>query len=79
ATFYASSDLCGAGGMHHQQIHATFSWRNGPPCYDCIFAKKDPSLPGFCGCCPDNLIALFHILQHFLSLCLGPVVQRDWR
>ncbi|KAI6159321.1 hypothetical protein EDD17DRAFT_1778999 [Pisolithus thermaeus] len=35
--------------MHHQCIHASPSWRNGAPCYDCVFVEKDPTLPGFQG------------------------------
>ncbi|KAJ3551631.1 hypothetical protein NM688_g4593 [Phlebia brevispora] len=49
ATFYAPSDLSGVGGMRRELIRATPSWRKGPPRYDCIFAEKDPSLPGFRG------------------------------
>ncbi|KAI6168508.1 hypothetical protein EDD17DRAFT_1772901 [Pisolithus thermaeus] len=49
ATFYAPSDLSGANGMHCQCIHASPSWRNGAPCYDCVFVEKDPTLPGFQG------------------------------
>ncbi|KAI6095769.1 hypothetical protein F5141DRAFT_1191197 [Pisolithus sp. B1] len=36
-------------GIHHQCIHASSSWRNGAPCYDCVFVEKDPTLPGFQG------------------------------
>ncbi|KAI6162860.1 hypothetical protein EDD17DRAFT_1776420 [Pisolithus thermaeus] len=49
ATFYAPSDLSGANGMHCQCIHASPSWRNGAPRYDCVFVEKDPTLPGFQG------------------------------
>ncbi|KAI5987164.1 hypothetical protein EDC04DRAFT_2873452 [Pisolithus marmoratus] len=49
AIFHAPSELSGANGMHHQCIHACPSWRNGPPCYDCVFVEKDPTLPGFQG------------------------------
>ncbi|KAI6097698.1 hypothetical protein EDD16DRAFT_1697820 [Pisolithus croceorrhizus] len=35
ATFHAPSDLSGANGMHCQCIHASPSWRNGAPRYDC--------------------------------------------
>ena len=59
ATFYAPSDLCGVGGMHHQRIHACSSWRNGPPRYDCVFAEKDPSLAGFHGLFVTQVIMFF--------------------
>ncbi|KAI6038103.1 hypothetical protein EDC04DRAFT_2868504 [Pisolithus marmoratus] len=49
ATLYAPSDFSGANGMHCQCIHASPSWRNGAPCYDCVFVEKDPTLPGFQG------------------------------
>ncbi|KAI6038734.1 hypothetical protein EDC04DRAFT_2868225 [Pisolithus marmoratus] len=32
-----------------QCIHASSSWRNGAPHYDCVFVEKDPTLPGFQG------------------------------
>ncbi|KAI5986581.1 hypothetical protein EDC04DRAFT_2873516 [Pisolithus marmoratus] len=49
ATFYAPSDFSGASGMHCQCIHASSSWRNGAPHYDCVFVEMDPTLPGFQG------------------------------
>ncbi|KAK7684219.1 hypothetical protein QCA50_012543 [Cerrena zonata] len=49
ATFYAPSDLSGAGGMHRERIRAVASWRKGPPRYDCAFLEKDTELPGFRG------------------------------
>ena len=76
ATFYAPSDLCGVGGMHHQRIHACSSWRNGPPHYDPVFAEKDPSLAGFRGLFVAQVILFF---SYFLSMCFSPVVQCNWR
>ncbi|KAK7684227.1 hypothetical protein QCA50_012551 [Cerrena zonata] len=37
ATFFAPSDPCGIGGMHHERIRATPLWRNEYPRYDCVF------------------------------------------
>jgi len=59
ATFYAPSDLSGANGMHHQHIHASSSWRNGLPHYDCVFVEKDPTLPGFQGLFVAQVLLLF--------------------
>ncbi|KIJ09968.1 hypothetical protein PAXINDRAFT_47340, partial [Paxillus involutus ATCC 200175] len=59
ATFFAPSELCGTGGMYHQRIHATPSWQNGPPRYDCVFAEKNPDLPGFQGLYVAQVISLF--------------------
>jgi len=49
STFYAPSDLSGVGGMRHEWIRATSSWRGGPPRYDCVFACTDPSVEGMRG------------------------------
>ncbi|KAI5993868.1 hypothetical protein EDD15DRAFT_2387937 [Pisolithus albus] len=59
ATFHAPSDLSGIGGMQSQRIHATPSWRGGPPRYDCVFIEKDPSLPGFQGLLVAQVILIF--------------------
>lgn len=49
ATFYSPSDISGVGGMRNERIHATKSWRKGPPRYDCIFVETDPDAPGMAG------------------------------
>ncbi|KAJ6583496.1 hypothetical protein DFH09DRAFT_1245834 [Mycena vulgaris] len=49
AVFYAPSDVCGIGGMHHERIRATKSWYRGPPCYDCVLLEHDKDLVGFRG------------------------------
>jgi hypothetical protein len=36
ASFYAPSDLCGASGMYHEQIHANPNWK-GHPQFDTVF------------------------------------------
>jgi hypothetical protein len=35
--------------MHREHIQAVPSWCRGPARYDCVFAEKDPDLPGFRG------------------------------
>lgn len=49
ATFYAPSDFSGISGMHRERIRTATSWRSGPSRYDCVFAEKDHTLPGFRG------------------------------
>ncbi|KAG1808758.1 hypothetical protein EV424DRAFT_1543334 [Suillus variegatus] len=36
ASFHAPSDLSGTGGMRHEHIRATTSWRGGPARHDCV-------------------------------------------
>lgn len=48
ATFFAPSDLCGAGGMHQERIRSTSSWY-GQPRHDTVFVALDDSLPGMEG------------------------------
>ncbi|KAI6094812.1 hypothetical protein F5141DRAFT_1191608 [Pisolithus sp. B1] len=66
ATFYAPSDFSGANGMHCKCIHASSSWRNGAPCYDCVFVEKDPTLPGFQG---------LHVAQWFTPVGNEPCIN----
>ena len=40
AMFCAPSDQLGIGGMCYEIIHATPSWQEGHPCYDCVFVAK---------------------------------------
>ncbi|KAJ7612911.1 hypothetical protein DFH06DRAFT_1274599 [Mycena polygramma] len=51
AVFYAPSDVCGIGSMHHERIRATQSWYGGPPRFFlmCVFIEHDPEAPGFRG------------------------------
>ena len=49
ATFYAPSDLCRTGGMHHECIHAVISWRGYKLQYDSIFVNIDERVPGMLG------------------------------
>jgi hypothetical protein len=38
ATFYAPSDLCGAGGMYQERIRSNIMWK-GKPRHDTVFVK----------------------------------------
>ncbi|KAI9442800.1 hypothetical protein F5148DRAFT_963657, partial [Russula earlei] len=40
ASFYAPSDLCGAGGMYHERIRANPQWK-GNPRFDTVFVAVD--------------------------------------
>lgn len=48
ATFYAPSDLCGAGGMRREQIRSTPCF-HGHPRRDTVFVVLDDSQPGMKG------------------------------
>ena len=48
ATFFAPSELCGAGGMLRECIRSTPSYR-GHPRYDTVFVVTDQSQDGFKG------------------------------
>jgi hypothetical protein len=60
ATFFAPSDLCGAGGMHQERIHSTPSWY-GHPCRDTVFVVLDDSLVGMEG----MVVARVHLFFSF--------------
>ncbi|KAF5372219.1 hypothetical protein D9758_004938 [Tetrapyrgos nigripes] len=49
ATFFAPSDMSGLGGMRHERIRSTTSWRRGPSRYDCVFMEGDQQEDGFGG------------------------------
>ncbi|KAG1855567.1 hypothetical protein F4604DRAFT_1883217 [Suillus subluteus] len=59
ARFCAPSDLSGVNGMQRQRIHSCTSWRNGPARHDCVYAEKDPLLPGFQGLYIAQVILFF--------------------
>ncbi|KAK7684399.1 hypothetical protein QCA50_012346 [Cerrena zonata] len=42
ATFHAPSDPSGIGGMHHERVRATPSWRRSYPRHDCVFVSTGP-------------------------------------
>ncbi|KAF8258732.1 hypothetical protein EI94DRAFT_1753751, partial [Lactarius quietus] len=49
STFYAPSDLSGIGGMCHECICATPTWKKGIGHYDCVYIKGDTESEGFSG------------------------------
>ncbi|KAJ7206355.1 hypothetical protein GGX14DRAFT_367465 [Mycena pura] len=59
AVFYAPSDVCGIGGMHHERIRAVKSWYRGPPRYDCALIEHDPDGVGFRGLTAARVRLLF--------------------
>ncbi len=48
ATYYAPSDLCGAGGLHREYIRSTPSF-HGHRCCDTVFVVLDESKKGMEG------------------------------
>ena len=58
AVFYAPSDLCRAGGLRHELIRSTPSFR-GHPCHDTVFVILDDSQPGMEG------MEIGHVLLFF--------------
>lgn len=59
ATYHAPSDPSGIGGLHRERIQCTPSWQHGPARRDCIFAEKDPDLPGMRGLHAARILLLF--------------------
>ena len=59
ATYYAPSDPCGFGGMHHEYIWATSSWQQGPAHYDCVLVNSCPELEGMHGLDVIRVLLLF--------------------
>jgi hypothetical protein len=49
ATFYAPSDICSAGGMCSECIHAVTSWRKGASRFDTVFVNTDSTVEGMWG------------------------------
>ena len=66
ATFFAPSDLCGAGGMHQERIRSTPSW-HGHPRRDTVFVVLDDSLPGMEG----MVVARVHLFISFCYRCVN--------
>jgi hypothetical protein len=63
-TFFAPSDMSGLGGMRHERIRATRSWRHGPARYDCVFMEGDQSQDGFRGLLVGRVFAFFRFRHH---------------
>ncbi|KAF8335188.1 hypothetical protein F5887DRAFT_1079269 [Amanita rubescens] len=61
ATFRAPSDISGVGGMYHERIRSTESWRKGPERRDCVFVEQNPDLPGFRGLYVAQVRLIFKI------------------
>lgn len=49
ALYHAPSNVSGVAGMHRKVIHATPSWKHGPPQRDCVFVELDSKVAGFEG------------------------------
>ena len=69
AQFYAPSDLCGAGGMHCEHIHANQLWYGEAACNDTVFVSLDESRPGMYG--------MLHVFYYF-SLSMILILRRTF-
>ena len=67
AWFYASSDLCGAGGMHHECIHANQLWYGEAACNDTVFVSLDESQPGMYGMLLTCALLFFSFYDPYLE------------
>ncbi|KAF8257006.1 hypothetical protein EI94DRAFT_1774697 [Lactarius quietus] len=68
ATFFASSDLCGVGGIHQEQIRSTPSWYNNP-CCDMVYVVLDDSLPGLEGMVISRVQLFFSFTYRRVNHC----------
>ncbi|OCH90277.1 hypothetical protein OBBRIDRAFT_731075, partial [Obba rivulosa] len=68
ATYYALSDLCSVGGMHHEHICATPSWFGGPPCWDYVFVNQDASLKEIRGLGIAQVLLLCSFKHHYKTI-----------
>ncbi|KAF8962421.1 hypothetical protein BDZ97DRAFT_1662882 [Flammula alnicola] len=59
ARFYAPSDLCGAGGMHHERIRSTPIWQGQYPRRDTAFVETNAELPGMRGMVIARVLLFF--------------------
>ena len=59
STFYAPSDLSGTGSMQCKYIHATPTWRQEGPQYDCVFIITNPELEGMHGMDIAHVLCFF--------------------
>jgi hypothetical protein len=59
STFFAPSDLSGIGGMKHEHICVSPSWRNGHARRDCVFVITDPNVQGMRGMDVAQVLTFF--------------------
>ncbi|KAF8055570.1 hypothetical protein FPV67DRAFT_1435271 [Lyophyllum atratum] len=59
AHYFAPSDICGAGGMHHERIRAHPNWQGEYPRYDTAFVETDADLPGMEGMTIARVLLFF--------------------
>jgi len=82
ATYYAPSDLCGTGGLHHERIRAVPSFR-GERQYDTVFVELDTSKDGLLGMVVARVCIFFSFLYrqkfHFCALVHWYVRELDER
>jgi len=62
ARYYAPSDVCGAGGMHHERIRSTPCWQSKFPRRDTVYVETDADLPGMQGMVVGRVLLFFSFL-----------------
>ena len=67
AQFYAPSDLCGAGGMHHECICANQLWYGEAAHNDTVFVSLDESQPGMYGMLVACVLLFFSFYDPYLK------------
>ncbi|TRM57965.1 hypothetical protein BD626DRAFT_411139 [Schizophyllum amplum] len=78
-TFYAPSDQCGVGGMHHERIRSTHSWRGGPARRDCIFVSRDNvQAAGFRGMHAARVLLFFQFRSEHDAGYVYPCALVTW-
>ena len=62
ARFYAPSDLCGAGGMHHERIRSVPLWQGEHSRRDTVFIVTKPDKPRMEGMCIGRVHLFFSFI-----------------
>ena len=63
-SFFAPSDISGAGGMRHELIHSCPVWRGEHPQSNCIFISTNLDLGGMRGMDMVHILTFFSFVLH---------------
>lgn len=61
ARYFAPSDVCGAGGMHHERIRSTPRWQGEFPRRDTVYVETNANLPGMRGMVVGRVLLFFSV------------------
>jgi hypothetical protein len=67
AQFYAPSDLCGAGGIHHEYIHFNPLWHGEMAHHDTVLISVDDSQHGMYGMLVARVLLFFSFHDVYLD------------